>query len=344
MIKNKKILVVGAGGFIAGHLIKRLLENGNSITATDIKPKEFQFQDFDIVTNFYSTDMKDITNCRKVTKNIDYVFNMACNMGGMGFIENNKAECMQSVLINTNLLISCKENKVQRYFFSSSACAYNTTKQQDVFIEGLKEQDAYPADPEDGYGWEKLFSERMCRHFMEDYGLEIRVARYHNIYGPFGTYDGGREKAPAALCRKIIQAKKEKKNIIDVWGDGKQTRSFLYVDECVEGTLRLFESDYSDPINIGSDEQVSINQMIEMIEVISGVDKLNKNYQLDKPKGVRGRSSNNDLIKKVLNWSYKMSLKDGLSKTYKWIDDEMSQKGLNLNKFTKSQIYKFLHF
>tara|TARA_B110000459_G_scaffold74795_1_gene84070 strand:- start:47 stop:1057 length:1011 start_codon:yes stop_codon:yes gene_type:complete len=336
MIKNKKILVVGAGGFIAGHLIKRLLEYGNSITATDIKPKEFWFQDFDIVTNFYSTDMKDITNCRKVTKNIDYVFNMACNMGGMGFIENNKAECMQSVLINTNLLISCKENKVQRYFFSSSACAYNTTKQQDVFIEGLKEQDAYPADPEDGYGWEKLFSERMCRHFMEDYGLEIRVARYHNIYGPFGTYDGGREKAPAALCRKIIQAKKEKKNIIDVWGDGKQTRSFLYVDECVEGTLRLFESDYSDPINIGSDEQVSINQMIEMIEVISGVDKLNKNYQLDKPKGVRGRSSNNDLIKKVLNWSYKMSLKDGLSKTYKWIDDEMSQKGLNLNKYTKS--------
>ena len=336
MIKNKKILVVGAGGFIAGHLIKRLLEYGNSITATDIKPKEFWFQDFDIVTNFYSTDMKDIINCRKVTKNIDYVFNMACNMGGMGFIENNKAECMQSVLINTNLLISCKENKVQRYFFSSSACAYNTTKQQDVFIEGLKEQDAYPADPEDGYGWEKLFSERMCRHFMEDYGLEIRVARYHNIYGPFGTYDGGREKAPAALCRKIIQAKKEKKNIIDVWGDGKQTRSFLYVDECVEGTLRLFESDYSDPINIGSDEQVSINQMIEMIEVISGVDKLNKNYQLDKPKGVRGRSSNNDLIKKVLNWSYKMSLKDGLSKTYKWIDDEMSQKGLNLNKYTKS--------
>ena len=336
MIKNKKILVVGAGGFIAGHLIKRLLDNGNSITATDIKPKEFWFQDFDIVTNFYSTDMKDITNCRKVTKNIDYVFNMACNMGGMGFIENNKAECMQSVLINTNLLISCKESKVQRYFFSSSACAYNTTKQQDVFIEGLKEQDAYPADPEDGYGWEKLFSERMCRHFMEDYGLEIRVARYHNIYGPFGTYDGGREKAPAALCRKIIQAKREKKNTIDVWGDGKQTRSFLYVDECVEGTLRLFESDYSDPINIGSDEQVSINQMIEMIEVISGVDKLNKNYQLDKPKGVRGRSSNNDLIKKVLNWSYQMSLKDGLSKTYKWIDDEMSQKGLNLNKYTKS--------
>ena len=211
MIKSKKILIVGAGGFIGGHLVNRLLKDGNSIVACDIKPKEYWFQDFPEVKNHYAMDMKDISNCKKVVENIDYVFNMACNMGGMGFIENNKAECMQSVLINTNLLISCKENKVQRYFFSSSACAYNTTKQQDVFIEGLKEQDAYPADPEDGYGWEKLFSERMCRHFMEDYGLEIRVARYHNIYGPFGTYDGGREKAPAALCRKIIQAKKEKK-------------------------------------------------------------------------------------------------------------------------------------
>ena len=243
---------------------------------------------------------------------------------------------MQSVLINTNLLIACNENKVQRYFFSSSACAYNTTKQQDVFIEGLKEEDAYPANPEDGYGWEKLFSERMCRHFMEDYGLEVRVARYHNIYGPFGTYDGGREKAPAALCRKVIQSKKENKDIIDVWGDGEQTRTFLYVDECVEGTLRLFESNHSDPINIGSDEQVSINQMIGIIENISETNKLNKNYQLDKPKGVRGRSSNNDLIKKVLNWSYQMSLKDGLTKTYKWIENEMFKKGSNSNKFTKS--------
>jgi GDP-D-mannose 3',5'-epimerase len=335
MIKNKKILIVGAGGFIGGHLVDRLLKNGNSIVATDIKPKEYWFQDFTEVENHYAMDMKDISNCRKVAENIDYVFNMACNMGGMGFIENNKAECMQSVLINTNLLIACKENKVQRYFFSSSACAYNITKQQDVFIDGLKEEDAYPANPEDGYGWEKLFSERMCRHFQEDYGLEVRVARYHNIYGPFGTYDGGREKAPAALCRKIIKAKKENKDRIDVWGDGEQTRTFLYVDECVEGTLRLFESGYSDPINIGSDEQVSINQMIEMIEDISEVNTLNRNYQLDKPKGVRGRSSNNDLIKKVLNWSYKMSLKDGLIKTYKWIENEMSQKGSNLNRFTK---------
>jgi len=336
MDKNKKVLIVGAGGFIGGHLVKKILDNGNSVVATDIKPKEYWFQDFDTVENYYSTDMKDISNCRKVTEGVDYVFNMACNMGGMGFIENNKAECMQSVLINTNLLIACNENKVQRYFFSSSACAYNKTKQQDVFIEGLKEEDAYPADPEDGYGWEKLFSERMCRHFMEDYGLEVRVARYHNIYGPYGTYDGGREKAPAALCRKVIQARKDKNDTIDVWGDGEQTRTFLYVDECVEGTLRLFESDYSEPVNIGSDEQVSINQMIGMIEEISGGSKLKKNYQLDKPKGVRGRSSNNDLVKKVLNWSYQMSLKDGLSKTYKWIDEQINTDGINNNRFTKS--------
>ena len=336
MIKDKKILIVGAGGFIGGHLVKKLLNDGNLIVATDIKPKEYWFQDFEKAKNFYDMDMKDISNCRKVTQDIDYVFNMACNMGGMGFIENNKAECMQSVLINTNLLIACKEDKVEKFFFSSSACAYNKTKQQDVFIEGLKEEDAYPADPEDGYGWEKLFSERMCRHFMEDYGIQVRIARYHNIYGPYGTYDGGREKAPAALSRKVLTAKRNKDNKIQVWGDGKQTRTFLYIDDCVEGTLRLFESDYSEPVNIGSDEQVSINQMIEIIEEISGIEKLEREYQLDKPKGVRGRSSNNDLVKKVLDWSYNIKLKDGLTKTYNWIDQESSKKGSNLSRFTKS--------
>ncbi|MDC0436754.1 NAD-dependent epimerase/dehydratase family protein [Candidatus Pelagibacter sp.] len=336
MNKNKKILVIGAGGFIAGHLIKRLLDNGNSIVASDIKPKEYWFQDFDKVENHYDMDMKDIVNCRKVTKGIDYVFNMACNMGGMGFIENNKAECMQSVLINTNLLIAGKEDKIEKYFFSSSACAYNKSKQQEVFIEGLKEEDAYPADPEDGYGWEKLFSERMCRHFMEDYGIQVRIARYHNIYGPFGTYNGGREKAPAALCRKVIESKINKKDTIQVWGDGKQTRTFLYVDDCVEGTLRLFDSDYSEPVNIGSDEQVSINQMIEIIENISETTTLKKEYQLEKPKGVRGRSSNNDLVKKTLNWSYQIKLKDGLKKTYEWIDKEISKVGTNISRFTKS--------
>ena len=336
MIKNKKILIVGAGGFIGGHLVDRLLKDGNTIVATDIKPKEYWFQDFTEAENYYAMDMKDISNCRKVAMGVDFVFNMACNMGGMGFIENNKAECMLSVLINTNLLIACNENKVQRYFFSSSACAYNTTKQKELFIEGLKEEDAYPANPEDGYGWEKLFSERMCKHFQEDYGIEVRVARYHNIYGPYGTYDGGREKAPAALSRKVAQSKINKNNNIEIWGDGKQTRTFLYIDDCLEGTLKLFESDYSDPVNIGIDEQVSINQMVEMIEDISGVDTLKREYQLDKPKGVRGRSSNNDLAKKVLNWSYEMSLKEGLTKTYNWIYSELKKEKSNINPFTKS--------
>ncbi|MFL2886468.1 MAG: NAD-dependent epimerase/dehydratase family protein [Candidatus Pelagibacter sp.] len=336
MDKNKKVLVVGAGGFIAGHLIKKLIENGNSIVASDIKPKEYWFQDFEEVENYYDMDMKDISNCRKATKEVDYVFNMACNMGGMGFIENNKAKCMQSVLINTNLLIASKEEKVEKYFFSSSACVYNASKQNDVFVASLKESDAYPADPEDGYGWEKLFSERMCRHFMEDYGIQVRVARYHNIYGPYGTYDGGREKAPAALCRKIIQSQIDKKDKIQVWGDGKQTRSFLYIDDCIEGTLRLFESEYSNPVNIGSDEQVSINQMIELIENISGANELKKEYQLEKPKGVRGRSSNNELVKKVLNWSYQIKLKDGLKLTYDWISSQIKKEGSNLSRFTKS--------
>ena len=335
MDKNKKILIVGAGGFIGGHLVNRLLSNGNKIVTTDIKPKEYWFQDFDEVENYYAMDMKDIVNCKKVTQGVDYVFNMACNMGGMGFIENNKAECMQSVLINTNLLIACNENKVQRYFFSSSACAYNKDKQQDVFIEGLKEEDAYPANPEDGYGWEKLFSERMCRHFYEDFGIEVRIGRYHNVYGPYGTYDGGREKAPAALSRKVLNASMQKLNKVEVWGDGEQTRIFLFIEDCIEGTLRLFNSDYTEPLNIGSDEQVSINQMIDTIQQISGLDKIEKIYQLDKPKGVRGRSSNNELAKKILNWSYKVSLKEGLEKTYNWISEEEKKSGTNLNRFTK---------
>jgi len=335
MIDNKKILVVGAGGFIGGHLVKKLIELNNQVVACDVKPKEFWFQDFDTVSNHYSSDMKEINNCKKLTQDIDYVFNMACNMGGMGFIENNKAECMQSVLINTNLLIACRENKVKKYFFSSSACAYNTSLQQKTFIEGLREEDAYPALPEDGYGWEKLFSERMCRHFYEDFGIEVRICRYHNVYGPYGTYDGGREKAPAALSRKVLNASMQKLNKVEVWGDGEQTRIFLFIEDCIEGTLRLFNSDYTEPLNIGSDEQVSINQMIDTIQQISGLDKIEKIYQLDKPKGVRGRSSNNELAKKILNWSYKVSLKEGLEKTYNWISEEEKKSGTNLNRFTK---------
>jgi nucleoside-diphosphate-sugar epimerase len=258
---------------------------------------------------------------------------MACNMGGMGFIENNKAECMLSVLINTNLLRASLQNKISKYFFSSSACVYNITKQSKNFVKGLKEEDAYPAQPEDGYGWEKLFSERMCRHFEEDYGLRTRVARYHNVYGSFGTFDGGREKAPAALCRKIIRAKLEKKNSIDVWGDGEQTRSFLYIDDCIIGTKKVFNSNYSDVFNIGSEQQVTINQMIEIIEEIAGYN-VNKKYQLGKPNGVRGRSSDNSFTSKQIGWTPLFSLKKGLIKTYNWIYEEITS-GRDIKKFTK---------
>ena len=327
----KNYLVVGAGGFIAGHLVNRLLIEGCKVKTVDIKPLAFWFQKNDMAQNF-SLNMSDYANCERMTENVDYVLNLACNMGGIGFIENNKAECMLSVLINTHLLKACLKNKVKKYFFSSSACVYNTNLQKDPNIKGLKEDDAYPAMPEDGYGWEKLFSERMCKHFTEDFKLETKVARFHNIYGPFGTFDGGREKAPAALCRKIIEAKINNKKNIEVWGDGNQTRSFLYIDDCVDAILKLFHSNFKDPINIGSEEKVSINQLIDIIENIANI-RLARQYQLDKPKGVNGRSSNNDLIKKVLNWNYNYSLKVGIEKTYSWINQLYRDK--NNNKFIK---------
>ena len=332
---NKKYLIVGAGGFIAGHVTKKLLDEGNIIIAADIKPKKFWFQNFVDVQSYDEMDMKDYNNCLNMTNNVDYVINMACNMGGMGFIENNKTECMLSVLINTNLLRASLINKVKKFFFSSTACVYNIQKQEKTFIKGLKEEDAYPAMPEDGYGWEKLFSERMCRHFMEDYGLEVRIARYHNVYGPMGTFDGGREKVPAALCRKIATAVLSKKNEIEIWGDGEQTRSFLFINDCVEGTLRLLNSNHSEPINIGSDEQVSINQMADIIQKIAGIKNLKRNYLLDKPKGVRGRSSNNENAIKVLNWHNQVLLKEGLAKTYNWIYSELKKDPLNSYKYCR---------
>ena len=327
-----KFLVSGAGGFIGGHLVKKLMDQGHEVVCADIKPLEYWFQIFEQNQN-YALDLKEYENCLTVSKNVDYVYNMACNMGGMGFIENNKAECMLSVLINTNLLRACLKNKVKKYFFSSSACVYNAEKQKKTFIPGLKECDAYPAEPEDGYGWEKLFSERMCRHFSEDFGLDTRVVRYHNVYGPFGTFDGGREKAPAALCRKIIMAKKSKNNTIDVWGDGNQTRSFLFIDDCIEGTQKVFNSKSQDVYNVGSDEQVSINQMIEIIENIAGK-KFKKNYQLDKPKGVRGRSSDNSKIISEISWKPSIKLQEGLEETYKWIYNQI-ESGSNVKKFSR---------
>ena len=327
-----KYLVAGAGGFIGGHLVAFLIKEGHEVICADIKPKEYWFQLYDENKNF-TCDLKEYEHCLKVTEDVDYVYNMACNMGGMGFIENNKAECMLSVLINTNLLRACRTNKIKKYFFSSSACVYNGDKQNKNFIPGLKEQDAYPAQPEDGYGWEKLFSERMCRHFTEDFSLPTRVARFHNVYGPLGTFDGGREKAPAALCRKIAHAKINKIKQIEVWGDGEQTRSFMYIDDCIQGTTKLFNSDFCDVYNLGSDEQVSINQMIEIIEDISQY-KVNKNYLLDKPKGVRGRSSDNTKITKDLKWAPSIKLKVGLEKTYKWIYDQINS-GENSQKFKR---------
>ena len=328
-----KYLICGAGGFIGGHLVKDLMNEGHEVVCADIKPQEFWFQLFEENKN-YSLDLKEYENCLKVTEGVDLIYNMACNMGGMGFIENNKADCMLSVLINTNLLRASLVHKIKKYFFSSSACVYNGTKQEKIFIEGLKESDAYPAEPEDGYGWEKLFSERMCRHFTEDFGLETRVIRYHNVYGPLGTYDGGRDKAPAALSRKIALAKMNNEKEIEVWGDGKQTRSFMYIDDCLIGTKKIFNSDLKDVYNLGSDEQVSINQMIDIIEEIADY-KVNKKYLLDKPLGVRGRSSDNTKIQADLNWAPSITLKDGLKKTYKWIENHIKM-GENTSKFTRS--------
>jgi nucleoside-diphosphate-sugar epimerase len=325
-----KFLVCGAGGFIGGHLVKDLINEGHQVICADIKPIEYWFQSFDKNQNF-SLDLKEYENCLKVTQDIDFVYNMACNLGGMGFIENNKAECMLSVLINTNMLRACLKNKVKKYFFSSSACVYNASKQMSSFIPGLKEEDAYPAEPEDGYGWEKLFSERMCRHFTEDFGLDTRVVRYHNVYGPQGTYEGGREKAPAALCRKVALAKIQNKKIIDVWGDGEQTRSFMFIDDCIIGTKKIFNSTFTDVYNLGSEEQVSINQMLNIIEDLAKY-KVERNYQLDKPKGVRGRSSDNTFTKKKIGWKPAYSLKHGLEKTYNWIFDEIVR-GTNIKKF-----------
>ena len=330
---KKNILICGAGGFIGGHLVQSLINDNNyNIFCADIKPFDRWFQFHEDLNNF-SLDLRESSNCTKVTEKIDHVFNLACNMGGMGFIENNKAECMLSVLINTNLLRASLKNKVSKFFFSSSACVYNSSKQLTSFVPGLKESDAYPADPEDGYGWEKLFSERMCRHFFEDFGLETRVVRYHNVYGPQGTFAGGREKAPAAICRKIAEAKLTNNNEIDVWGDGEQTRSFLYIDDCVAGSMSVFNSKSNQVFNIGSDEQVSINQMIDFISDIAEF-KIKKNYKLDMPKGVRGRSSDNTLVTSDIGWKPKVSLQKGLKKTYEWIYNEISNKdNLNLHKF-----------
>ncbi len=323
-MSDKLVLVAGGGGFIGGHLVARLRDEGYThIRSVDVKPFDDWYQRFEDVENVVA-DLKLREACHAACRGVDVVYNLAADMGGMGFIENNKALCMLSVLINTHLLQAAQEAKVGRYFYASSACVYNADKQRNEAVTPLKESDAYPAMPEDGYGWEKLFSERMCRHFREDYGLVTRVARFHNVYGPNGTWDGGREKAPAAICRKVINAVETGQDEIEIWGDGKQTRSFMYIDDCIDGILKIMHSNIEEPINLGSDELTTINGLVEMVEDIAGVE-LKHRHNLSAPKGVNGRNSDNMLIKKYLGWAPGIRLRDGMERTYRWIHEEYSK-------------------
>jgi len=322
-MSNEKIVVCGGGGFIGGHLVADLLRQGDfDIRSVDLKPLNEWYQVFPKVDNV-QLNLQDKDACLRAVAGGDIVYNLAADMGGMGFIENNKALCMLSVLINTHLLMAAKDAGVRRFFYASSACVYAADKQTDPKVTALKEEDAYPAQPEDGYGWEKLFSERMCRHFREDFRVETRVARYHNVYGPHGTYECGREKAPAAICRKVIAAKLAGKHEIEIWGSGEQTRSFMYIDDCLKGTQAILNSDILEPINLGSNELVSINQLVDIVEEIAGI-KLHRNYNLKAPKGVNGRNSDNTLINRYLGWEPGTRLRDGMEKTYRWIYDQMT--------------------
>lgn len=322
--KDSLILVTGAGGFIGGHLVAELRRRGfRHIRGVDIKPIYQWYQHFADVDN-RQANLKEIKACYDVTQDARYVFNLACDMGGMWFIEKFKVECMLSVLISTNTLLAARDCGVERFFYASSACVYNADKQKDPQVTPLREDDAYPALCEDGYGWEKLFSERMARHFMEDYFIQVRIARYHNVYGPLGTYDGGREKAPAAICRKVAMAKINGKHDIDIWGDGEQTRSFMYIDDCLEGTMRIMLGDTAAPLNLGSDRLVSINTLVTMVENIAGI-KLKRHYTLDAPQGVRGRNSDNTKIMQELGWAPSISLERGLEKTFAFIYDELKK-------------------
>lgn len=317
-----EVLVAGAGGFIGGHLARTLVQQGLRVRGVDIKPLD-QWHQIPAGVEARQLDLSKLPNCVEAVGGIGAVYMLAADMGGMGFVETHKADCMLSVLTSTHMLLAARDAGVGRYFYSSSACVYAAERQTAADVIALKESDAYPATPEDGYGWEKLFSERMCRHFHEDFGMETRVARYHNVYGPVGTYEGGREKAPAALSRKIAQAVLSGHHEIEIWGDGEQTRSFMYIDDCLEGTIRIAHGDSSEPVNLGSSELVSINQMVDILEDIAGV-KVRRHYKLDAPLGVRGRNSDNTMIKELYGWEPSTRLADGLEKTYSWIYSQMA--------------------
>ena len=316
------VVVAGAGGFVGGHLIHGLMDRGfHRIRAVDNKPIGEWYQR-PAGIEYVTVDLQQRGACYRVTEGASLVFDLAADMGGMGFIETHKAECMLSVLIGTHLLLASRDNGVGRFFFSSSACVYNAQKQVSPDVIALREEDAYPALAEDGYGWEKLFTERMCRHFNDEYSLPTRVARYHNVYGPLGTWDGGREKAPAAICRKIAQAKISGHHEIEIWGDGEQTRSFMYVDDCIEGTLRIADSAFPDPLNLGSEELVSINQLVDIVEGIAGI-TVRRTYNDAAPQGVRGRNSDNTLLRNKIGWEPSVSLRSGLEHTFAWVFDQM---------------------
>jgi len=315
------VLVAGAGGFIGGHLVGSLLAAGRRVRGVDVKPVARWYQVHPASENFM-LDLRRLEDCRRAASGAEEIYNLAADMGGMGFIETHKAECMLSVLINTHLLVAARDAGCRRYFYSSSACVYAAQKQTDPNVTALVEEDAYPAMPEDGYGWEKLFSERMCRHFSEDFGLTTRVARYHNVYGPLGTYDGGREKAPAAICRKVAQAKLSGSQKIEIWGDGKQSRSFMYIDDCLYGTRAIMENASGEPINLGSSELVTIDRLVDLVEEIADV-KLERVYDPSAPQGVRGRNSDNRRIRAELDWEPSTPLRTGLQRTYQWIHDQL---------------------
>jgi GDP-D-mannose 3',5'-epimerase len=319
--QQRSVLVAGAGGFIGGHLTRELLDRGAEVRAVDCKPLDDWFQLHERSDNRV-LDLSLREASEQAVEGVADVYNLAADMGGMGFIEGNKALCMLSVLINTHLLMAAESTAVERFFFASSACVYTASRQSSPDVAPLREEDAYPAEPEDGYGWEKLFSERMCRHYLEDFGLETRVARYHNVYGPQGTWAGGREKAPAAICRKVAEAVQTGGDEIEVWGDGKQTRSFMYVDDCVQGTIDVLVGPRIEPINLGSAELVTVDELVDTVEQIAGV-QLRRNYRLDAPQGVRGRNSDNTRFREAYGWEPSISLREGLEKTYEWISAQV---------------------
>lgn len=319
---GKRVLVTGAGGFIGHHLVKYLKERGYWVRGVDVKFPEYEET---IADEFDLLDLKRWANCLQAARGVEQVYSLAANMGGIGFIEAHKAEIVHdNILINIHMLEAARLHEVERLLYTSSACVYPGYKQQSPDVAPLKEEDAYPADAEDGYGWEKLYTERACRHYHEDYGLKTFSVRFHNIFGPLGTYDGGREKSPAAMCRKIALAKQEDE--IEVWGDGDQTRSYCYIDDCVEGIYRLMQSGHHEPINLGSDRMLTINELVGIVAKIAGK-KIEKRHDLTKPQGVRGRNSDNTMLRKVLKWEPRMSLEEGLEHTYKWIYGQLEKAG-----------------